>query len=94
MAKSFIVLKDGVIVEIPEECGTLESILEWLDENYGENSAKKVSKIELYFPEIDETLKFSESKDGRLVSETTLTKEEFSKISKKHPDALTSENKE
>ena len=84
-SRGHILTEEGKVFEIPENCSTINSILEWVEKNFGEDVNVHISEMEVYFPEIDKTVKFIEKEDGFLISTKTLTEKELQKIVTAYP---------
>ena len=80
MAKDKIMLKDGRIIEIPEDFVTITDKLSWLLQRCGKGSDMLISELEIFIPEINRSVHFLEDEDGMLVSKTNLSEEEYDKV--------------
>jgi hypothetical protein len=83
--RGHIISEDGKIESIPDDCNTITDISMWVKEKFGKNINVHISEMEVYFPEINKSIKFLETDKGFLISTKKLTIEEFEKISKNHP---------
>lgn len=83
--KNSLMLKDGRICEIPENCETINDVEKWLVTKFGEDSNIEIDRMSVQFEELGKELHFTANAKGMLVSDETITAEEAIQLMNRCP---------